>query len=145
LASEGTTAFSLGLQVPVYLLPFVLDESALASFLAITYLDLYIQPRRGTLGDVEYGIGTLLSTGVAMPYIQVGKADDGGVYTTQGLAVTHGDLNSATYWMPTIAHRFDRRDEARAVDIYANAAIRLGGPASEWFVGVGLTFELRRQ
>lgn len=145
LVSEGTAAFSLGFQVPIYLLPFVLDESALASFLAISYLDFYVQPRRGTLGQVEYGIGTLLSTGVAMPYVQVGKATDGGVYTTQALAVTHGDLNSAKYWMPTIAYRFDRREEARAVDIYANAAIRLDAPESEWFVGFGLTFELRRE
>jgi len=142
---DSTEAFSLGLQVPVFLMPLAFSNASLATLGATSYFDIYIEPHRITLADVNYGFGTLLSTGVTVPYIQFGRARNGGMYTTQALALTYGEFESATYWLGTVAVRAERPDLSRAVDYYANAAFSFDSREREWFVGFGVVVEFGRK
>ena len=144
LFADSASAFSLGFQLPLYLLPVVLSASGGDTFLATSYLDLYVQPRRSVAGRADFGIGALASTGLLMPYIQFGSGADGGFSTTQAIATTHGPLAGALYWLPSIARRHESRDGRRVVHFYLNGGIGLDEPGDEWFVGLGVMIEFRR-
>lgn len=143
--ADSGQAVSVGLQLPIYLMPVVFGNSGLGTLAATSYLDVYAQPRRAPPGVMDYGVGALLSTGVLMPYVQLGRAADEGVYTTHGAAVTWGALNRASYLLSAVAYRSGRADRSRAVDLFANGAVDLGGPDPEWFVGFGVAVEFRKK
>ncbi|CAN5886010.1 hypothetical protein BH23GEM9_BH23GEM9_00490 [soil metagenome] len=153
--TEGGAAASIGLQVPVLLLPFVLfDEEPLARFVALLTADAYVQPRQATEGGIDFGIGALASSGFAMPYIQVGRAGDGGIFTTQGVGFTYGTFNRVTYWVPSVSLRSTRADGTRKVDYYLGGLVGMRdgyGPGmtrprqTEWLVTLGVVTEMRRR
>jgi hypothetical protein len=143
---DNGPAFSLGLQLPVYLLPAVIESASSRWFLGASFLDLYVQPRRAAPGGLDYGAGALLSADVAMPYVQLGRAGDGGFYTTQAFATTYNALAHVHYWIPEIAFRSERPDGTQGVDFYLSGAVGDGGAnhGTEWFFSAGVVADISR-
>jgi hypothetical protein len=102
----------------------------------------------------EIGAGALVSGAFVMPYVQVGR---GSIYTAQGVGITHGLLNRATYWAPTLAAVADGGAGGGAgggavhffiggvVGVYEGTDPRAGRRQTEWYVTLGATAELRRR
>ena len=150
---EEGPALSLGLQLPLLLVPAAMENDAL-TMLSVTYLDVYVQPQRAAWGGLDYGVGALASPDVAMPYFQLGRAGNGGFYTTQALAFTFDHLNEATYWIPTFAFHSERPDGSRGVDFYVSGAVgradrdARGNPPNrptEWYLTAGVLLEFARR
>ena len=123
-----TAAFSAGVQVPLFpYLPAMYYGAA---------LDLYAQP---SLRHAAGG-GFLLSPSFAMPYVQLGTGREEGTswFTTQGLALTYGDFDEGTFWVPSLAVRHEREDGSRAATVFVNAGVPFEG---SWFAIVGFIME----
>src|SRR5690606_4306545 len=90
-ADGSGAAFSLGLQVPFIIAPFLADDGGFEALGATSYADLYVQPARARLPGWEYGGGVLLSTHLAASYVQIGRMRDAGSgwYTTQMVAFSN--------------------------------------------------------
>lgn len=146
--TEGDgTAASLGLQVPVFIAPLFANEDtgAFDALTASSYLDVYVQPKRGREPGLEWGVGALASTALAGPYVQVGrmKADGGGWYTTQLVVFTMGDeFGDGAYYLPAVAWRY--RDPARtsAANISASLGVGFHEQGTDMLVTLGVTLEL---
>jgi hypothetical protein len=152
-SDDGPAVYVAG-HVPALLLPWAAiaaDETAEA-FYKLFAGDVYVQPRRTRDSGIEYGAGVIASYSLAMPYIQVGRSGDAGVYTTQGVAFTRGQFREAVYWMPGIAARSQREDGRRAVDFYFSALLgryawhtgQRTGRVTEWLLTMGAVAEIRR-
>lgn len=152
---ENGPALYVAGQVPALLLPwaFFSTDETMEAFAWMVAGDVYVQPRRAREGGIDAGVGVIASRSLAMPYVQLGRAGDGGFYTTQGFAFTHGEFRQARYWMPGIAIRSERADGRRAVDFYLGAIV--GGydvhtglatreRRTEWILTFGAVAEIRR-
>jgi len=131
-------ALSVGAQVPLLMLPGVLERDALQSLLTTSSLDVYGQLQQAAPGGIDYGAGALVSTGFVMPCFQVGRAGDDGFHTTQGLAVTYGDLKRSYYWTPSFSLRAERPDGRRGVDVYLSAGMGFGNESQDRFFTAGV-------
>jgi len=148
-ADGDGTAASLGVQVPVLIAPLFANEDtdAFDALTATSYLDVYVQPKRRPQPGFEWGVGALASTGLAGPYVQVGRMqpDGGGWYTTQLVVFAIGDdfRDDGAYYLPTVVWRY--RDPARTAAANISAGVGVGvhdRSGTDMLVMLGVTLEL---
>jgi hypothetical protein len=143
----GSTAFSLGVQIPAWAVFLITDagDEALSTLGAVTYADLYVQPKRAASAGVDYGAGVLASTVVFNPYVQYGRtrADGHSWYTTQGFMVTHtGSDESLTMYVPSVSWRTPSKSGTGAVSLNVGAAVGRLNDRTEWLALLSVTAEL---
>lgn len=145
---DGTAA-SLGVQVPLLIAPVFAndDTDAFDALTATSYLDVYLQPKRRPQPGFEWGVGALASTGLAGPYVQVGRMqpDGGGWYTTQLVVFAIGDDfdDDSAYYLPTVVWRY--RDPARTAAANISVGVGVGvhdRSGTDMLVTLGVTLEL---
>lgn len=144
-------AGSLAVQLPVFALPFVLlTDEELSQFWRILMADAYVQPVREQPGGIEFGVGSMVSPGMVMPYVQFGTSGDGGIYTTQAMSFTFGSsFSPVMYWVPSVSIRAVRPDGRRIVDFFAQGLVGwrredFGATQREWAIAIGALIEFVR-
>lgn len=142
---DGTgAAFSVGLQVPFLIAPFLGEEGGFEALGATSYADVYLQPMRGVETGWEFGGGALGSTRIVAPYIQLGRLDDDGSgwYTTQMIAFSN-ELEGSVVYLPTVVFRQrDRPADSSAANFSLGGGFNFEGDLDDAFFLLGVTLEV---
>ena len=140
-------AASVGVQVPVLLAPlFAGNEDGFKAVMLTSYADVYVQPSRRAAAGWEWGVGGLASTGMAGPYVQVGRIgqNGNGWYTTQLIAFGSDDFATGTFYMPTVAWRYRDQDATTAANLSVGMGFGFdeGNDHMDALFIIGVTLEL---
>jgi hypothetical protein len=145
VSPDGTgAAFSIGLQVPFLIAPFLGEQGGFEGLGATSYADVYFQPARRVEPGWEYGGGGLFSTHVAAPYIQLGRMREGGSgwYTTHMIAFSNEFVGNVLY-LPTVVIRHrDRVEDSSAANFSFGAGLNFERGVRDALFLLGVTLEV---
>lgn len=146
VAANDRSALWIGAQVPVPLFLYLADndtEDDAEVALAVSYADVYVQPRGLRGGSYEAGVGALFSKAVLAPYFQVGEqdAEGKGWFVTPMLVLTRDEFDVGTYAIQSVAWR-ERGRADTAYQLGASFALPLQADSEGFLFSLTFTAEL---